>query len=311
MSQLHTAKFQVEVDGSPLPSHLDEALLQLTVENSVALPDRFSIVLRDPRREALVEARITIGSEVVVRVFSERAPQGVKLVSGEVTALEAELDAEATTTVVRGLDLSHRLFRGRVTETYTNVTYSDVATKVAGRVGLKLGTVEATKTVHDHVSQGNVTDWDFLTGLAREVGFQVGVVDGKFEFHPPLASSTGPGDATFTSEDPLQLVMGKDLVRFHALVRSSEQVQEVQVRGWDMRQKKGIVGIAPARTASAVIGTTPADLAGRFASRPHVGVDVPYEKQADVDAAAAAMAEDIASSRAWPGATPRSRRDGR
>ncbi len=296
MSQSHTSKFEVTIDGRPLPAHLDAALLQLVVENSVKLPDSFSIVLRDPHRQVLEEAGARIGAKVQVKAFAESAPQGVTLVDGEVTALEAELDAEATTTVIRGFDLSHRLFRGRVTETYTNVTYTDVATKVARRVGLEPGPVDATRTVHDHVSQGNVSDWDFLTGLAREVGFRVGVVDGKFEFRKPVESATAPGGGTFTSQDPLQLVMGKDLIRFRAVVRSSEQVEEVQVRGWDMRQKKGIVGVAPALTASAAIGTTPQALASTFAARPHVGVGVPYDKQSEVDAAAVALAEDIASS---------------
>lgn len=296
MSQAHTSKFEITVDGRPLPAHLDAALLHLVVENSVKLPDSFSIVLRDPLREALAEAGAKIGSAVVVRAFTEAAPQGVTLVTGEITALEAELDAEATTTVIRGFDLSHRLFRSRMTETYTNVTYTDVATKVARRAGLEPGTVDATRTVHDHVSQGNVTDWEFLTGLAREVGYRVGVLDGKFEFRKPVESATAPSGGTFTSEDPLQLVMGKDLIRFRAVVRSSEQVEEVQVRGWDMRQKKGIVGTAPAVTASAAIGTTPKELATRFSAKSYVGVGVPYDKQSEVDAAAVALAEDIASS---------------
>ena len=296
MTQAHTSKFEISVDGQPLPSHLDAALLRLTAESSVKLPDSFSLAFRDPNREVLDAAKVKIGSTVEVRVFSDSAPQGQKLVSGEVTALEAELDAEATTTVVRGLDLSHRLFRNRATETYTNVTYADVAGKVARRAGLEPGTIDATKTVHDHVSQGNVTDWDFLTGLAREVGFHVGVVDGKFVFRKPVEASTGPQDGTYTSQDPLQLVMGKDLLRFRAIVRSSEQVEEVQVRGWDMRQKRAVVGTAPAATASATIGTTPKELAGRFGGRSYVGVDVPYHEQSEVDAAATALAEDIASS---------------
>ena len=296
MSQGHTSKFETTVDGQVLPAHLDAAVLQLTVENSVKLPDSFSIAFRDPHREVLEAAKVTIGSKVEIRVFSETAPQGEKLVTGEVTAVEAELDSEATVTVVRGLDLSHRLSRGRVTESYANVTYSDVATKVARRAGLETGAVDPTKTVHDHVSQGNVTDWDFLNGLAREVGFHVGVIDGKFEFRKPKDSSAAPSAGSYTSLDPLQLVMGKDLLRFRAVVRSSEQVSEVQVRGWDMKQKKAVVGTAPAKTTSAVIGTTPTDLAGKFASRPYVGVDVPYDKQSEVDAAAAALAEDVASS---------------
>ncbi len=65
-------------------------------------------------------------------------------------------------TIVRGLDPSHRLFRGRVTETYANVTYSDVARKVAERAGLTVGRIDPSSTVHPHVSQANVNDWQFL-----------------------------------------------------------------------------------------------------------------------------------------------------
>src|SRR5207253_7650043 len=97
----------------------------------------------------------------------------------------------------------------------------------------------------------------------------VGVIDGKFDFRKPVDSATGPGDGSYTSGDPLQLVMGKDLLRFRAIVRSSEQVPEVQVRGWDMRQKQAVVGTAPAVTTSATIGTTPVALARRRGGRPH------------------------------------------
>ncbi len=89
------------------------------------------------------------------------------LIQGEVTALEAEFDSTGTYTVIRGYDQAHRLFRGRRTETYTQSTASDVATKVAQRAGLTVGKVESTSTVFDHLSQGGVTDWEFLDSLAR------------------------------------------------------------------------------------------------------------------------------------------------
>ena len=61
------------------------------------------------------------------------------LMTGEVTALEAEFDAGGTFTVLRGYDAAHRLFRGRRTEAYTQMTASDIALKVAQRAGLQVG----------------------------------------------------------------------------------------------------------------------------------------------------------------------------
>ena len=47
--------------------------------------------------------------------------------TGEVTALQSEFDAGGTFAVLRGYDAAHRLFRGRRTEAYTQMTASDIA----------------------------------------------------------------------------------------------------------------------------------------------------------------------------------------
>jgi uncharacterized protein involved in type VI secretion and phage assembly len=62
-----------------------------------------------------------------------------------------------------------------------------------------------------------------------------------------------------------------------------------------MFQKREVVGTAPAQTTSATNGSSPGELAKLFASRPYVGADIPYQKQTEVDTAAKALAEEIAS----------------
>jgi phage protein D len=292
--QQHTNKFQVTIDGTPLSGPLDQALISAFVDDSLQLPDMFQLTFRDPNRDVLSQTGLKIGSTVAISVFSEANRGGEKLITGEVTALEADFDLGGTMTVIRGYDPSHRLFRGRRTESYMNVTYSDVAGKVARRAGLQIGQIDDERTVHPHVSQANVNDWEFVRGLAAQVGYEVGCFDGKFEFRAPKDSSDGPGAGTLASQDPLQLVFGSNLLRFRSIVTSTEQVKEVRVRGWDVRQKKELVGIAPARTASATIGVEPGDLAGTFGSPDYVAVDVPYATQAEVDTAARGLADQIA-----------------
>jgi phage protein D len=294
MADQHTSKFKVEVDGRPLADAVDAALLSAFVDDSLNLPDMFQLTFRDPGRTVLDQGGLKVGSKVKISVFNQIAPTGDRLVTGEVTALEADFDAAGTTTVVRGYDPSHRLFRGRVTETYSNVTYSDVARTVAQRAGLDIGRVDAAPTVHSHVSQANVDDWQFIQGLAAQIGFEVGCVDGKFEFRSPRNSADGPAAGTLATEDPLQLTLGANLLRFRSIVTSTEQVKEVHVRGWDVKQKKEIVGVAPAATNTASIGLKPTDLAATFGDRRYIGVDTPYATQAEVDAAAKAVAEQIA-----------------
>jgi uncharacterized protein involved in type VI secretion and phage assembly len=93
----------------------------------------------------------------------------------------------------------------------------------------------------------------------------------------------------------LQLVYGSNLLRFHATVTAAEQVNEVEVRGWDVTQKKAVMGIAPAETTSAELPVKPVELAKKFGGAKYVGVDVPYGTQVEVDRAVKAVAEELSS----------------
>lgn len=293
--QQHASKFVVKVGGSPLAPALDASLVSAFVDDDLLLPDLFSLTFRDPNRSVLAEAGLSIGAIVEVTVFSGATPGGEAIFKGEVTGIEVAHDVDGTMTLVRGLDHSHRLFRGRITETYNDMTYSDIANAVAGRAGLGTGRVESSKTVHAQVTQFNESDWDFLSRLAREIGFEVGCLGGKFEFRAPTEAAGGPETGTLQSADPLRLTVGANLLRFRAIVTASEQVGEVQVRGWDVSRKEALVGTAPAESNGARIGTTPAELARAFGNPTYVGTEVIYGTQAEVDGAARAQAEQIAS----------------
>jgi phage protein D len=238
---------------------------------------------------------IRVGATVRLSVVTTGSQAPVPMVTGEVTALEAEFDSGGTFTVVRGFDHAHRLFRGRRTETYTQMTASDIARKVAQRASLRIGTIEATTTVFDHVTQGGVNDWQFLRGLAREIGYEVVVRDGQFSFRRPRPAADAPDATGRPVTDPLVLHLGTDLLRLRTVVTAAEQVVAVQARGWDVAQKRALVADAPARTTSAELpSVTPAGLADTFGGRVYVATDVPYRSQAEVDAAAGAIAEQIA-----------------
>lgn len=288
-----TSTIRVEIDGAPLPADLEPLLVSAYVDDSLRLPDLFELRFRDPARMVVEKSGCRIGStaRISVLVAGEQAP--TELLVGEVTALEAEFDSAGTFTVLRGYDAAHRLFRGRRTAGYTQVTASDVVRKVASRAGLQLGTVESTGTVFDHVAQTAQTDWEFLAGLAADTGFHLAVRRGKLDFgrHKGAAGAPGAGAA---GTDPLVVQLGTDLVRFRSTITSAEQVKQVEVRGWDVAAKKALVATSPAATTSAVLdGVTPASMAKAFGDPVHVASDVPYGTQAQVDAAAAALAEQI------------------
>jgi phage protein D/phage baseplate assembly protein gpV len=287
--------FLVEIEGSPLPADAKALLVSAHVDDSLRLPDTFVLRFRDTERIVITKSGAKIGSKVKVSVASDGSASPEALIQGEVTALEAEFDSTGTYTIIRGYDQAHRLFRGRRTETYTQSTASDVATKVAQRAGLSVGKVESTSTVFDHLSQAGVTDWEFLEGLAKQIGYEIAVKDGKFDFRKPQKADAAPAGGKAAAENPLVLRLGTDLLRFRSLITAAEQVKEVQARGWDLAQKKAFVATSPAKTTSAVLATiNPADIAKKFGDPVYVASDVAYRTQAEVDGAAAAIAEQIA-----------------
>lgn len=289
---------RVEIDGSPLAAGVETLLERVVVDDHLHTPDMFAITFRDAERQVLGQAKVKIGSKVKVSTPALGGSSPELLIAGEVTALEAEYDAGGSRAVVRGYDGSHRLHNGRETQTYRNVKDSDIAQTVANRHSLQPGTIDDSKTTHDHVSQVNLSDWDFLNARAGEIGFEVAVSDGKLDFRKPTPSSNAPAKGDFRSTNPLQLVFGQDLIEFRPRVSAAEQVKEVKVRGWDVKNKQALIGSAQAGTSSAALPTTPSSMASKVGDRTFTVVDRPLSTQSQVDATAQAIVDQIGSAAA-------------
>ncbi|HUZ69152.1 MAG TPA: VgrG-related protein [Candidatus Saccharimonadales bacterium] len=285
----------VEIDGAALADRIRPRLAEVVVDNHLHLPDMFALVFDDPQHTLLADTGVKVGSTVKIGVASPGAGALDALISGEVTALEADYDGGWDRTVVRGYDHSHRLHRGRHTSTYQNVKVSDVAQTVASRAGLTVGSIDDSGSVLPFVSQVNTTDWDFLKARARELGFEVGVTDGTFYFRKPVQSATGPQPGDADSQGETQLVYGRDLLSFRPRVSSSAQVTQISVRSWDPATKATLVGSADAAASHADLAEDPASLAQIFGSPEYLVHNRPLTSQADVDDTAKAVAEHIGS----------------
>ena len=292
-----TSTCLVSVNGQPLPDDIVPLLVSAFVDDSQQLPDTFCLRFRDPARMVLSKTSATIGSPVKVSVQVAGAVAPEPLIAGEITAVEAEFDTSGTFTVIRGYDQTHRFFRGRRTASYQQMTASDIATQIAQRAGLKVGSVTPTTTVFDHVSQAGQTDWEILSGLARANNLEIAVRDGTFSMTAPAAASSAPAVGGGASSDPLVVRLGLDLLRFRSVLSSAAQVSEVEVRGWDVATKQALTVTQGAATTRIELPTvTPRDLASAFGNPVQVATDVPYRTQAEVDQAAKSLADEVASS---------------
>lgn len=293
MAEPYATKPTVEVNGTPLADDVDALVDSVVVEDHVTVADMVAVRLHDPARTALRRAGLELGATVRVSAVPFGGGASEQLFSGELTTLEADIDATGTHMVARGYDGSHRLSRGRRTQTYRNVTDADLARTIARRGGLSEGRIEETAAVHKQVSQAGVTDLEFIRARARRVGFVTGVSDGRLYFCASNSAGAAPEPGDYDSRDPLQLVMGTTLDSFHVRLTSGAQVSEVEVRGWDPARKAAVVASARAGTESAALATSPAALAERFGSHRHVDAHRSLDQQADADAIAKGLAGEI------------------
>jgi uncharacterized protein involved in type VI secretion and phage assembly len=289
-----TNTFVVEFDGKAVPGDVDVA--SVVVEDHLHLPDAFTVTFRDGSRTALQRAGASVGARVRIGVLNDASPTPVYLIKGEITALEAEIHHGTSYSIVRGYDESHRLMHGTVTASYQNATYAEIASKVADRHRLKDGRIEGTSPTHPHVAQANESDWEFLRRLANEVGFELTVTDGQLNFYKPATAAAAPPARDLSADDPLNLLVGSNLLELRAVVTAAEQVKEVEVRGWDAVNKKPLVATAPIKTSTIANGHKPDELAAKFPGPSLVAADVPLGTAKEVDNSARALAECVAAS---------------
>ncbi|CAL9532514.1 hypothetical protein SUDANB145_04053 [Streptomyces sp. enrichment culture] len=288
---------KVKINGVELRKTIAPLLVGGWVDQGVGVPAAFRLTFRDPNRTLLTRLGVNFGSKVVLTPVANGKGVADPLLTGEVTALEADYDGTGSFTVIRGYDLGHRLLRQRRVAAYTNETASSIVRKLVKLNSVPVGRIESTKTPYEFISQGNVTDWDFIARLADENEMVMSLdAKGKFNFVSPKPSSGAPSPETDGDKSPFVLQARHDILRLRTAVTAADQVAKVESRGWDVNLAKEIVATAPATTNPGFeIGATPGSAARFFPPAKLVETATPYDKQAEVTYAAKALADDVTS----------------
>jgi phage protein D/phage baseplate assembly protein gpV len=296
----------VGIEGQAINEQIRAQLKEAVVDDHLVLPDSF--MLRFGFDDPALWERLgaSIGQTLEIKSGELGESPDASLIKGEITSIEAIFDEGTRYLVLRGYDQSHRLHSGRKTRSFNNVTDSDLARRIASDAGIDIGTIESTTTVHDHVSQINTTDWDFLRTRAREIGFKIGVLDGKFTFAPAGGEGGGSGGGiggavagALGAGGGVVLTVGDNLMMFRPRVTGAQQVSKVEARGWDMARKEAVTHEADASTSSVSLaqsGWSPAGLAAKFGDPEYLTCELPIATSGEARAVAEATVEDIASS---------------
>jgi phage protein D len=287
-SSTSSVDFDVLVNQSQLPVEAEPCVTSITVDDSIDIPSMFTIEItgtanQPPNRWVDDEELFAVGNAVEIKLRYGSAMQS--LIKGEITGLEPEFASDRQANlIVRGYDRRHRLQRGRKTRTFLQLKDSQIASQVASAAGLSANVVDSSVT-HDYVIQANQTDLDFLQERAHRIGYEV-VIEDKTVYFRPVSND---------KSEALTLELGKDLFEFYPRLSSSLQVSEVNVRGWDPKTKKELVG--KASTLATTMGgekTGPQMASGAFGSAIRVVSAQPIRTQAEADQIAKAGFNDLA-----------------
>jgi phage protein D len=281
---------------APLPNDWQEELVRASIEDSTNLPAAATLSYRDQKARLLEKTNIAIGAKLRIAVRTGDRNRTVTLFTGEVVTIETEFDGTGTFTTVRALDLSHRLMRGRRVASYLNRKASDIAREVARAAKVPIGRIDPTGVVYEMVTQPNVSDWEFLKMLAVDNDAEVAVIDGKFHFRQPVRAASAPGAGATAKQNEQVVEMDKNLLALRSTLTSVGQVSEVEVRGWDTRQRRPLSSRAKVNGSDELqLALTAGQVGARFGAAEMLVADVPYETDAEVRSVATALAAQVAS----------------
>ena len=233
-----TPRFFLTINGQAAPPELMRDVIEIVVDDSLHLPDMFTILLHDRVLRWVDSDLLAVGTEVQISAATAdtvvQPGAGALLITGEITALEPNFaQTGESTLLVRGYDRAHRLHRGKKNRSFLHATDSEIAQKIAWEVGLQ-ARVDSTSVIRDYVFQDNQTNLEFLQARAQRIGYEVYVKAKTLYFCRRRAEQeVGP-----------ELVWGLALRDFRPRLTTMEQVDEVIVRGWDPKTKREIVGRA-------------------------------------------------------------------
>jgi len=220
----------VELDGQTAPAEFVQDALDVTVENSLHLPDVATLTINDPRGAWVDDDRLAPGRSVKIATRVGQSQHSI--FDGEVVELEPEYVPGKQRLVVRAFDRLHRLARGQHVRSFQNVTDGDLIQRIASEVNLQTQ-VGQTSQVYPYVLQDNETNLEFLRDRAAALGYLL-YVEGKTLHCEP------PG----THTPAIELKWGQTLSEFHPRLTTVGQVNSATVRGWDPDTRQDIVGQA-------------------------------------------------------------------
>ncbi|GBF34822.1 phage protein D [Desulfocucumis palustris] len=226
--------FEIVLEGSNL-SREGVGISSITVDTSVEKADSFSFTVSNAFDETnrtfnWLDKYFLVGKYLKINMgYMDKL---VTVFDGLTTSVKFDFNPEESPKViVSGMDRTFLLMKGIKSRSFNDKKHSDVVSTIAGEHGLSVGKVDDTSVQYKIIEQSRSTDYQFVSWMARENNYEFFVVGKKLYFRK------------YTGSTPVAtLEWGKNLRSLSVEIDIADQIGAVEVRGWDVAQKKEIVG---------------------------------------------------------------------
>ena len=225
----------INLNGAPIDLEVMKQLLDVTVRDSLLLPDTALVRFRDPKGTLVGDRQWTVGGTLEVKFARTEGEQLVTTFKGEIVAIEPEYGEGDVIVAFRAYDRGWRLNRSRRSATYHDMTASDMVKQVAQKEGLQPGTIEPGGPKYDVFQQSMETNWEFCWRLARLRNLEFVVDDSTCHFRK---RETKAAVATLTRNATRE---DEPLLMFKPRLSGMGQVQTVEVRNHDPKSRQPVV----------------------------------------------------------------------
>lgn len=239
----YAPRFEVEVGGKKLGMNISTEIIELEVHEKLDEGASFKLTLHDKfdmNTQKFIwidDPLFEFGTKITVKIGY--GSNLYTMIKGKITSLEPNFFASETPTLtIGGQDLSfEKMKTASSASTFSNMTYSDIATLIAQKTGL-LSIVDPTEKFETSISKkSDETYYEFLDNIRRKIGF-------VFDIKGQTMYFIKPED---TENEILTLELGKDIISFRPTIRTTGLLAGVKVTGHNLRDPtKPIIGEAMA-----------------------------------------------------------------
>ena len=283
--------YTIKVDDTELEPTEANFVHEIKVTNFLRLPDVCTLAVGYPAKkkdqgnpfQPLDDSSFKIGAKLEVKLGSTDETTTQTLFKGEIVTMEPDFQAGGVAMIVRAYDKAHRMLRSRKQRAFTNQTVSDIVTKICGEYSLSADT-DASGDALDYVIQHNETDWDFIQRHATRIGFEFVVHDGRVRFGKP-----GEG------AEELELRFPEELRSFRPRMTAVQQVDTVNVRGFDHKAKQQVVSSQSSPNQVTEAGISRDEVKGKFPGATLEIAGQSFRKSSEADDIAQAMLDRLAN----------------